>query len=381
MLAKQLLNFFCPTQQPACRGRTQTASTTLLLLASMLGTVPCQAQSASRSAAAEVFPAAPEPQAHAEKAEALGSVRGDVVDPNGNAIPGASVQLAITTEKTPRHAAADGVGHYDFADVPAGPFELTVTAPAFAARSITGKLLAGEWLTLPDTALPMGIATTEVHVTVTQVELAQEQIRDEEKQRVLGVIPNFYVAYGPDTLPLTTRQKYELALKTSIDPVSLASTGVTAGIQQATNAYSGYGQGTQGYARRFGASYADGTIGDFLGNAVLPSLFKQDPRYFYKGSGTVPRRFLYAVSMAVMCKGDNGRWQVNYSGILGSLAAGGISNHYYPDKDRSDAALTFENFGIGVGSAAIANLFQEFLVKKLTPHARKAQTSLQTQQP
>jgi len=101
----------------------------------------------------------------------------------------------------------------------------------------------------------------------------------------------------------------------------------------------------------------------------LPSIFKQDPRYFYKGTGSKRSRVMYALANAVMCKGDNGRWQVNYSGLLGSLAAGGISNLYYPAKDRNGAGLTFENALIGIGATAAANLLQEFVIKKLTPSA------------
>jgi hypothetical protein len=72
--------------------------------------------------------------------------------------------------------------------------------------------------------------------------------------------------------------------------------------------------------------------------------------------------------MAVICKGDNGHWQANYSGILGSLAAGGISNIYYPEKERSDAALTFENTLVGIGASAAVNILQEFVLRKVTPN-------------
>ena len=108
--------------------------------------------------------------------------------------------------------------------------------------------------------------------------------------------------------------------------------------------------------------------GTFIGGAILPSLLKQDPSYFYKGTGS-KNRGLYAIANAVICKGDNGRWQPNYSSIIGSLAAGGISNLYYPAQDRNGAWLTFETALIGTGESAAANLFQEFIVRKLTPKA------------
>jgi hypothetical protein len=229
-------------------------------------------------------------------------------------------------------------------------------------------------LEMPEISLTAAAAMTEVRVSVTKYELAEEQVKVEETQRVLGFIPNFYVSYDQHALSLTSKQKFELAWKTSVDPVTFAATGVVAGVQQAQNAFSGYGQGAQGYAKRYGASYGDGLIGTMIGGAILPSLLKQDPRYFYKGTGSTRSRILYALANAVVCKGDNGHWQPNYSGILGSLAAGGISNLYYPPSSRDGAGLTFENTFIGVGSSGIANLFQEFLVRRFTPHAQGPQT-------
>ena len=133
--------------------------------------------------------------------------------------------------------------------------------------------------------------------------------------------------------------------------------------------YSGYGQGAEGYGKRYGAAYADFVTSTYIGSAILPSLFKQDPRYFYKGTGTRRSRFLFAGANGVICKGDNGHWQANYSGLLGSLASGAISNAYYPRQDRHDLALTFENPLVAVGSTAATNLLQEFVIRRLTPKA------------
>jgi hypothetical protein len=198
--------------------------------------------------------------------------------------------------------------------------------------------------------------------------VAQAQLVDEEHQRVFGVLPNFYIVYAPDAPPLSAKQKFHLAWRTSIDPVTFLAAGFFAGIEQASDEFGGYGQGAQGYAKRFGASYADSFIGDMIGSALLPSLLKQDPRYFYKGTGTTRSRVLYALANSVMCKGDNGHWQVNYSGILGGAAAGGISNLYYPASDRNGWNLTFENTALGIAGSAVQNLFQEFLVRRLTPN-------------
>ncbi len=170
---------------------------------------------------------------------------------------------------------------------------------------------------------------------------------------------------------MTAKQKFVLAWKTTSDPVTLGIVGVIAGIQQSQNTFSGYGQGAEGYGKRFGASYADVVSGTFIGGAILPTLLKQDPRYFYKGSGSKRSRILYALANAVICKGDNGHWQTNYSTILGSLAAGGISNLYYPASDRNGARLTLENALIGISATGVANVLQEFLIPKLTPSVPK----------
>jgi hypothetical protein len=222
----------------------------------------------------------------------------------------------------------------------------------------------------PRVALGLATKKTEMQVEVPRMEVAEEQIKEQEKQRVLGIVPNFYVSYVPNPAPLSSKQKFELAWKTTVDPVTLLLTGAIAGLQQANNSFRGYGQGAQGYGKRYGADYANVVTGTFIGNAILPSLLKQDPRYFYKGSGSTRSRVLYAIANSVICKGDNGRWQPNYSDILGGLAAGGISNLYYPAQDRNGAALTFENAAIEIGATAAANFLQEFLIRKLTPNAR-----------
>jgi hypothetical protein len=214
--------------------------------------------------------------------------------------------------------------------------------------------------------LAVATAVTNVEVGLSRTEVAAEQIKVEEKQRVLGVLPNFYISYIPNAVPLTSKQKFKLAGRTVMDPFTFVFVGGAAGVEQAQNHFRGYGQGAQGYAKRFGAGY-DTVAGTFIGSAILPSLLKQDPRYFYKGTGNKPSRFLYAIANSVICKGDKGRWQANYSNILGNLAAGGISNLYYPAQDRDGAELTFENAGIGIGASAVANLVQEFVIRKLTP--------------
>ena len=303
--------------------------------------------------------------------QSAGQLRGTIVDPSGVAVSGATVKL--TRENQPddhsldQQTVSDDDGQFAFDNVPAGPFQLTITLQGFATQTLSGTLEPGESHVVPQISLVIATAVTQVRVTpATQVEVAEQQIKEQEKQRPLGFIPNFYVSYVPNAVPLTPKQKFELAGKTIIDPITFVLVGVAAGLQQADGQFNGYGQGAQGYAKRYGASYADTATDTLIGGAILPSLFKQDPRYFYKGTGSARSRFLYALATSVICKGDNGHWQANYSAILGSLAAGGISNAYYPAQDRG-ARLTFENTLIGIGTTAAANVLQEFVVRKFTP--------------
>ncbi len=312
-------------------------------------------------------PAAPDPD---PAGIAGGSIHGVVTSADGTVYEGARVELKLdgpgaapaTTEQT------DSGGAFSFAHLAPGTFKLTVSSNGFVTQSIVGVLHAGETFDARTIVLPVAGTESVVQVSAgSQAELAQQQLDLEEKQRVLGVFPNYYVSYDPRAVPLTTRQKYQLAWKTSIDPVTWAMTGAVAAMEQAGNTFAGYGQGAQGYGKRFGANYADSFFNVMIGGAVLPSVLKQDPRYFYKGTGTIMSRAMYAIANSVICKGDNGHWQTNYSEILGGLAAGGISNLYYPPGDRSGVEVTFENALIGTAETAVQNLFQEFVVRRLTP--------------
>jgi len=298
-----------------------------------------------------------------------GGISGKIVDGTGAVVAGARVRLTRGDKAAGVEIIAGEDGQFSFAQVGPGAFELNITAAGFAAQTFSGTLRSGESFVVPQIAMAIATAVAEVRVVPTQVEIAEDEIKEQEKQRALGFIPNFYVTYIPNAAPLSPRQKFELAWKSIIDPVSFGITGAIAGIQQSDNDLGGYGQGAQGYAKRYGAAYGDLAIGTFIGGAILPSLLKQDPRYFYKGTGSKRSRVMYALANAVICKGDNGHWQVNYSGILGSLAAGGISNLYYPAQQRNGATLTFENALIGIGATAAANILQEFVIKKLTPSA------------
>lgn len=297
-----------------------------------------------------------------------GTISGTVVDATGAVVAGALVRLSRGNPSPSPEVTTDSDGQFFFRGIAPGSFQLTITSPGFTTETSYGTLHAGEDYTVPPVVLVVAASSSQVRVSMTPVEIAEAEIKDEERQRVLGVIPNFYVTYNHDAAPLQPKQKFELAWKLTVDPVNFGLTAAIAGIQQAANSFSGYGQGAQGYGKRLGAAYADSVTSTFIGGAILPSLFKQDPRYFYRGTGSRRGRFLYALANSVICKGDNGHWQVNYSAVLGSLAAGGISNLYYPESDR-DATVTFENTLIAIGATAASNVLQEFVIRKLTRNA------------
>ena len=211
-----------------------------------------------------------------------GTISGAVVDSNGAMISGARVSLSPPAPAGTRQLTSDDNGRFVFRNAPAGAFSLTVELPGFAPGSESGSLKPGQVLDLPEIVL--AIATVNITVdAITPEQLALEQLHTEEHQRLVGVLPNFFVSYSWSAPPLTTRQKFTLAWKNAIDPGNLALSGTVAGVQQAANAFPGYHQGAAGYGKRFGADLGNLWLGTYMGGAVLPSLFHQDPRYFYKG--------------------------------------------------------------------------------------------------
>ncbi len=299
---------------------------------------------------------------------ASASLAGTVTDRDGALIAGARVSLSGDSLPTARTTVSGSDGRFLLRSLPAGLYRLSVDSDAQMPASRNLVLKAGQMLDLGDITLQPAGAQADVQVYASREELAEAELKAEETQRIAGFIPNFYVVYDWQAAPLSTRQKYHLALKTIIDPVTLLLNGASAGFEQAQNTFPGYGQGAAGYGKRFGANYGDVISGTLLGGALLPELFHQDPRYFYKGTGTVKHRLLYALATTVVCRGDNGKWQPCYSGILGDLGSGAISNAYYPSADRHGAALTFEQGLLSVGLDGLGNVIQEFVLRHLTPH-------------
>ena len=336
--------------------RRQVRMLLQLGVVSLLFLVAAVVPTAARQVSAEQLP----------DQQARGSISGTIVDLTGAVVVGALVRLTRGDQSPGAEMLTDDLGQFSFAKVAPGPFQLTVSFTDLNTQVISGTVQPGEAYVVPQVVLVVAPLATQVTVALTQVELAEVQIKDQEKQRVFGIIPNFYVSYVPDAVALAPKQKFELAWRSSVDPFTFVSVGAIAGIEQAGDALSGYGQGAQGYAKLYAASYGDVVIGTFLGSALMPSLLKQDPRYFFRGTGSKRSRLLYALSSPFMCKGDNGRWQPNYSYVIGNFAAAGIASSYYPANDRG-AAWVAETALVRIGENAVASVFQEFIVRKLTP--------------
>jgi hypothetical protein len=314
-------------------------------------------------------PAPPPPHTAIQPADitATATVSGVIADTDGAAVPAAQIALQDVESNATHTTQSDAHGVFSFSSVPEGRYVLTVRAPGFAPWKIKDILVVqeGEDVVVPQVQL--GVESISTTVSAISVEdLAEQQITAEEHQRILGVLPNFYVSYALDAEPLTRKQKFKLAVVVSRDPITYLTTGISAGIEQWQGDFAGYGQEFSGYAKRYAATYGDKLSSTFLGAALLPSLLHQDPRYFYRGHGPVIVRALYAISTVAVCKGDNGHWQPNYSNILGNLGAAGISTLYYPSSDQHSVQVTVTNTLIGVAEGAIGTLFQEFLLRHLT---------------
>ena len=294
-----------------------------------------------------------------------GTIVGTVTDVNGDPVPNSTVILN-TSDGDRRTIVTPENGFFEFHDVKPGvPYEITVSAKDFADwASSTITLEPGQFKIMTGVQLRIRTQLTQVDVKYDPAQMATEQLKSEEQQRIFGFIPNFYVSYDANAAPLTAKMKFQLAFKISTDPVTAAGVALVSASRQAGNTPN-YGQGWGAYGERFGATAADGFTDIMIGGAVLPSLLHQDPRYFYQGTGTTGSRTRHAILSAFIAKGDNGKWQPNYSTLGGDLASAGIANLYYPQSNRG-AGLVFGNFALGTAERISANLAQEFLLGRVT---------------
>jgi hypothetical protein len=299
-----------------------------------------------------------------------GSIIGTVTDIQTAAVPSATVTIDGPAPNDHRVVTSNESGSFEFRDLHAAvSYHITISAKNFANWTSPAIVLKpGEQVNLGD--IKLAIASVEISVkALLPEEIAQQQIQLEEKQRIIGFIPNFYVSYDPVFVPLPNKLKFQLALRTTVDPISILGVGFLAGVDMAAGSAPEYQQGAAGYAQRFGAVFTDSFTGIMIGGAILPSLLHQDPRYFYQGTGTKKSRFLHAISLPFVAKGDNGHWQFNYSTVGGDLASGAISNLYYPEKNRGPG-IVFRGAAIDAGGRAVDGILQEFLLKKLTSHPK-----------
>jgi hypothetical protein len=315
-----------------------------------------------RPAVAQQMISGPEPQ--------TATIIGTVLDVNEGTVPGATVVLEGPALPGLKHVETNDNGFFELDHVkPGTSYHVAVGTSGFAnwtSPEIT--LRPGQFLELTGIRLRIAAAVTTVNAVLSTEELAREQLHVEEKQRVLGFIPNFYVVYDRNAVPLTAKMKFELALKVSIDPITLAGTTFLAAVNQAAD-YPDYAQGAKGYGQRFGAVYTNDFTNIMVGGAILPSILHQDPRYFYQGTGTMKSRMLHALSYPFICRGDNGRRQPNYSSLGGYLASGALSNAYYPASNRGPG-LVINTALVDISASMANNLLQEFVLRKLTPNAR-----------
>jgi len=299
-------------------------------------------------------------------AAATGAVRGEVEYPDNSPIAGA--QLVLTPASgSALNATTEIDGTFVFEQVPPGPFTLRVTAGDVQPETVSGTLPPAGAVEMPALTMRLTAVHTDVSA-ITQHEAAEREVKAEEGQRILKAIPNFMVVYDAEPLPLSARQKFRLSVRTLTDPVTIGISAAVAGGEQASNSYPGFGKGPAGYGKRFGASLADSTTAMLLSGAILPTVFHQDPRYFYRGTGSRKSRFLYVLKQTVEQKGDNGRWQFAWSNTLGAVGSALISDTYYPRQGNHWGSNTGQLFGLSLASTGISNLLQEFVFGRMTTH-------------
>lgn len=246
--------------------------------------------------------------------------------------------------------------------------------PAAGTRPPTSSASSQQSAPANTAASPQDPAAAAAEAKKRQHDQAEQDLKVQEKQRLLGLMPQFQVVMNGQAVPLTGGQKWKLALHSAVDPFYIGWAFVVGGgYGELVDNDNGYGWETEGYFKRVGANYADNVNGALIGNALLPQLLHQDPRYFRKGTGSFKSRFLYAALSTIICRGDNGKNQPNVSNVLGNYISGAISNAYYPANERG-VALTLENGTSVTLFGAIGGQILEFGpdIQRLLRHKKKA---------
>jgi hypothetical protein len=255
--------------------------------------------------------------------------------------------LALPSQLSAQEPAAQRTIVAELPDAPAPEFALASAAPAQQPAPPASATPAQD---SSSSQAPSAQPTTEK----SQHDKAEEQIREQEQQRVVGILPSFNVSYRSDAVSLTAKQKLGLAFRSSTDPVAFAVAAAAAGYHEVGDDDTGFGW------KRWGAAYLDAFDGAMIGNGILPAILHQDPRYFRLGHGSTTHRLLYALMTNVMCKHDNtGKWEPNYSNVTGNIISGAISNLYYPS-ENSGIGQTFTNGFLVTAEGGFGSIFQEF---------------------
>ena len=323
---------------------------------------------------AVTLPDAPQPASEQQAARAAGAgalghelpvrIKGVVSDMQGGLVPGAHIVIASSDSSVTQEATADSAGFFSVSGLPAGTYSVTISSPGLETYVVRDlHLKPGETYSLPEVSLPIARTSADVTVTLTTEQLAEEELHNELKQRVLGVLPNFYTSYQWNAAPLSAKQKLKLTFRAATDPVFLGTTAITAGIEQARNDFPEYGGGPAGYWKRYGAAYGDAVIGRLMGSVVFAAVFHQDPRYFVMTNGSWERRSWHAISSTVIQRGDNRRWQPAYAHIFGSASAALIASTYHPGS--SPGKLVLNDTILDLGNKAANNLIREFVLRHL----------------
>ena len=337
------------------------------------GTQPDAAGARSRETNPSALEAAtPTGPAAAPLASGAGTISGTVQDVNGDLVPGATVVLKADSSDDRREVVSDDNAAFKFDSVTPGiPYEVSVHIKGFSDWTSPSIVLQPSQFFLEDVHLRMEGESTSVTVYGSTEEIAVEQVRLAEQQRVLGFIPNFYVIYdSANAVPLTTKLKFKLAMRVSRDPVTIWGYRFMSGIEQAANRPD-YVQGAKGYGQRFGANAAGAFSDILIGGAILPSLLHQDPRYFYQGTGGTRSRLAHAFATPFICRGDNGHRQINFSSMGGDIGATALSMAYLPDSNRG-TGIVFTQFGINIAERVVSAIAQEFIIPRFTPSLRRS---------
>ena len=307
-------------------------------------------------------------------AQNAGSIHGTVTDSSGAPIYGAVVAVESAGGNRSM-TATDAAGAFQISSLALGNYTIRVSAAGMSEWTAENVTASGNPESNPLKAvLEVAPEVTTVTVGLSEPEVAEEQLKRELKQRVLGVLPNYYVSYESNPAPLSAKQKFHLGLRTIVDPTTFAAAGITAGIQQSMNSYYQWGQGSAAYAKRFAAAWGTAATNLLITSALAESAFHQDPRYFYDGKGTKKERVWYAIKSAFRTKGDNGKWQPPYAGVSGAIAAAEIANLYYPGSRTQYTLLGRALMFHFVGLVAL-NLGEEFVFNKVTHHAPQASSA------